>query len=87
VIGGSKAPCIGLISFIVVCSIGAVANVGISKSNQHSWWFAGFAGVVAGGTMKLYRRHYRSFVLYWAINQSASSKGVPIDGYLSGCII
>jgi dolichol-phosphate mannosyltransferase len=42
----------GLLSFYVVCSIGAIANVGIAKfafDNQHfSWIVAGLAGTVVG---------------------------------------
>src|SRR5262249_21721943 len=40
----------GLISFALVCSFGAVANVGIATflfTQQHShWWFAGIAGAI-----------------------------------------
>jgi dolichol-phosphate mannosyltransferase len=41
----------GLISFYVICSVGAVANVGLAAFvfNWHqSWWIAGIAGVVVG---------------------------------------
>jgi dolichol-phosphate mannosyltransferase len=38
----------GLLSFCLICSVGAVANVGIASfllGQEHaSWWFAGFAG-------------------------------------------
>jgi dolichol-phosphate mannosyltransferase len=41
----------GLISFYAVCSLGAVANIGIGAwaNAQHSqWWVAGLAGVLIG---------------------------------------
>jgi dolichol-phosphate mannosyltransferase len=41
----------GLLSFYCVCSIGAVANVGIASylfNSQQTWWVAGFAGVLIG---------------------------------------
>jgi dolichol-phosphate mannosyltransferase len=41
----------GLLSFYVVCSIGAIGNVGIAAYVFHadqSWWLAGIAGAVVG---------------------------------------
>ena len=41
----------GLLSFCAVCSVGAVANIGIGTwVNAHDgrWWLAGLAGVVIG---------------------------------------
>jgi dolichol-phosphate mannosyltransferase len=41
----------GLLSFYAICSIGAIANVGIASAafEQHySWWVAGLAGSVVG---------------------------------------
>jgi dolichol-phosphate mannosyltransferase len=41
----------GLFSFYVICSIGAVANVGIAAyifAEQHAWWLAGIAGIIVG---------------------------------------
>jgi dolichol-phosphate mannosyltransferase len=41
----------GLLSFYAVCSIGAVANVGIASAafaHQYSWWLAGLAGAAVG---------------------------------------
>ncbi len=41
----------GLLSFYLICSIGAVANVGIATyvfSTDQTWWVAGIAGVVVG---------------------------------------
>jgi dolichol-phosphate mannosyltransferase len=41
----------GLISFYVVCSIGAVGNVGIGSlvyEQWHGWWIAGIAGAIVG---------------------------------------
>ena len=41
----------GLLSFYLICSVGAVANVGIAayvfRADQ-SWWVAGIAGVIVG---------------------------------------
>jgi dolichol-phosphate mannosyltransferase len=41
----------GLVSFYVVCSVGAIGNVGIAayvfKADQ-AWWLAGAAGAVVG---------------------------------------
>lgn len=41
----------GLFSFYVVCSLGAVANVGIGSlvyEQYHGWWIAGIAGAIVG---------------------------------------
>ena len=41
----------GLFSFYLVCSVGAVSNVGIANfmfSHSYSWWVAGIAGVFVG---------------------------------------
>jgi dolichol-phosphate mannosyltransferase len=41
----------GLLSFYVVCSIGAVANVGIASAafgEHYSWWISGLAGTAVG---------------------------------------
>jgi len=41
----------GLVSFYLICSLGAVANVGIASyvfSMRETWWLAGLAGVIVG---------------------------------------
>lgn len=41
----------GLLSFYVVCSVGAVANIGVARllyADQSAWWAAGLAGAVIG---------------------------------------
>jgi dolichol-phosphate mannosyltransferase len=41
----------GLLSFYLVCSLGAVANVGIANymfSNAYAWWLSGVGGVIIG---------------------------------------
>jgi dolichol-phosphate mannosyltransferase len=41
----------GLVSFYLICSVGAVANVGAASylfGIEHTWWLAGFAGAVVG---------------------------------------
>ncbi|HOY77250.1 MAG TPA: glycosyltransferase family 2 protein [Hyphomonadaceae bacterium] len=41
----------GLLSFYAVCSIGAVANVGIAGylfSEHYAWWLSGIAGILVG---------------------------------------
>lgn len=41
----------GLASFYLICSLGAVANVGagsLAFANQYSWWVAGIAGAIVG---------------------------------------
>jgi dolichol-phosphate mannosyltransferase len=41
----------GLISFYVVCSVGAIANIGVASwvyGGQPSWWIAGTAGALMG---------------------------------------
>jgi dolichol-phosphate mannosyltransferase len=41
----------GLVSFYLICSVGAVANVGIAAyvfAADQVWWVAGIAGVVIG---------------------------------------
>ena len=46
-----EAPLTGLVSFYVVCSVGAVANVGIAAyvfQADRSWWLAGITGALVG---------------------------------------
>lgn len=41
----------GLLSFYAVCSLGAVANVGIASAafaHHYTWWLSGLAGVMVG---------------------------------------
>ena len=41
----------GLLSFYLICGLGAVANVGIANYVYHAdriWWVAGIAGVIVG---------------------------------------
>ncbi len=41
----------GLLSFYLVCALGAVANVGIGSlvyEQYHGWWLAGIAGAIVG---------------------------------------
>jgi len=41
----------GLLSFYLVCSLGAVSNVGIANfmfSQNYSWWVSGIAGILVG---------------------------------------
>ena len=41
----------GLLSFCLICSVGAVANVGAASylfNIEHTWWLAGIAGAVVG---------------------------------------
>jgi dolichol-phosphate mannosyltransferase len=41
----------GLLSFYLICAVGAVANVGAAAylfDVEHTWWLAGFAGAVVG---------------------------------------
>jgi dolichol-phosphate mannosyltransferase len=41
----------GLLSFYLVCGLGAFANVGVASllySDQHRWWVAGLAGALIG---------------------------------------
>ena len=48
---GVKGLTLGLLSFFAVCSLGAVANIGIANyvfDSRHSWWLAGVAGVLVG---------------------------------------
>jgi dolichol-phosphate mannosyltransferase len=42
---------LGLLSFALVCSVGAVANVGIANFlfvQDYAWWISGFCGVLVG---------------------------------------
>ena len=42
---------LGLLSFIAVCSVGAVANVGIATAvfeRRYAWWLSGLAGAAVG---------------------------------------
>ena len=51
-IKGARALTIGLLSFIAVCSVGVVANVGIANflfsDRQYVWWLAGLSGIMVG---------------------------------------
>jgi dolichol-phosphate mannosyltransferase len=41
----------GLVSFYLICSLGAVANIGIASylfNQQEGWWIAGIAGIIVG---------------------------------------
>jgi dolichol-phosphate mannosyltransferase len=41
----------GLITFYLICGVGAVANVGVASyafTSSHAWWLAGIAGAVVG---------------------------------------
>jgi len=41
----------GLLSFYLICAVGAVANVGIASyvfAVEHTWWLAGIVGVLIG---------------------------------------
>jgi len=41
----------GLLSFYLICSLGAVANIGIASylfQEQERWWIAGIAGIIVG---------------------------------------
>jgi len=42
----------GLLSFVLVCSVGAIANVGIAEvlfaGYRYAWWLAGLAGIIVG---------------------------------------
>jgi dolichol-phosphate mannosyltransferase len=42
---------LGLLSFYAVCSVGAIANVGIASflfTQLYAWWFSGICGVLVG---------------------------------------
>lgn len=48
---GGRELLLGLLSFYAVCSVGAVANVGIASymfTSRYSWWLAGVGGVIIG---------------------------------------
>jgi len=54
----------GLVSFYLVCSVGALANVGVAYSlydQRPSWWLAGVAGALMGGVWN----YAMSSVLVW----------------------
>jgi dolichol-phosphate mannosyltransferase len=41
----------GLVSFYLICSLGAAANVGVAAylfAQQEVWWVAGVAGIIVG---------------------------------------
>jgi dolichol-phosphate mannosyltransferase len=41
----------GLLSFYLICAVGAVGNIGIASyvfAADHVWWLAGIAGAVVG---------------------------------------
>ena len=42
---------LGLLTFYAVCSVGAVANVGIANFlfvQNYSWWVSGISGILVG---------------------------------------
>jgi dolichol-phosphate mannosyltransferase len=48
---GLRRIVVGLLSFYLICLVGAVANVGIANvmfSQRYSWWFAACCGVLVG---------------------------------------
>ena len=49
---GIRALAGGLATFVAVCSVGALANVGIANylfsDHQYIWWLAGLAGIFVG---------------------------------------
>jgi len=48
---GARALLIGWLSFCAVCSVGAVANVGIANflfTQDFTWWISGLAGILVG---------------------------------------
>jgi dolichol-phosphate mannosyltransferase len=58
----------GLLSFYAVCSIGAVANVGIASHvfrSDQSWWLAGVAGAAVGAVWN----YAISSVFTWRVKQ------------------
>jgi dolichol-phosphate mannosyltransferase len=55
----------GLLSFCLVCSLGAVANVGVASAifeRDYDWWFAGLAGAALGAVWN----YGASSVLTWS---------------------
>jgi putative flippase GtrA len=41
----------GLLSFYIICGLGAVANIGVGEwlfDNSYQWWLAGMAGAAVG---------------------------------------
>ena len=57
----------GLLSFYVVCSVGAIGNVGIAAYVFHadrSWWLAGIAGAIVGSVWN----YATSAVFTWRAN-------------------
>jgi dolichol-phosphate mannosyltransferase len=62
----------GLLSFYLVCGIGAVANVGIASrlfAADHSWWLAGLGGAAIGAVWN----YAASSVLIWRSRTTACS--------------
>lgn len=54
----------GLLSFYLVCGLGAIANVGVGSlvyASDHRWWLAGIAGAVVGSIWN----YAASSVLTW----------------------
>jgi dolichol-phosphate mannosyltransferase len=57
----------GLLTFYVVCSVGAIGNVGIAAYAFHtdgSWWLAGIAGAIVGSVWN----YATSAVFTWRAN-------------------
>jgi dolichol-phosphate mannosyltransferase len=54
----------GLFSFYLVCSMGALSNVGIANfmfSHSYAWWISGIAGIIVGAVWN----YAASSVLTW----------------------
>ncbi|QPC93996.1 glycosyltransferase family 2 protein [Mesorhizobium sp. INR15] len=70
---GVKEVIFGLFSFMIVCSVGAFANVGIANylfANSHyRWWSAGLAGILLGAVWN----YAATSVFTWRIRKRPNS--------------
>jgi dolichol-phosphate mannosyltransferase len=59
----------GLLKFYAVCSVGAIANIGIASwifAADEEWWLAGIAGVIVGATFN----YTMSSIFVWRQQQN-----------------
>ena len=75
---GLKDVVFGLVSFMLVCSVGAFANVGIANylfANSHyRWWSAGLAGILLGAVWN----YAATSVFTWRVRNRPSGARTPL---------
>nr|WP_224540675.1 glycosyltransferase family 2 protein [Mesorhizobium sp. ES1-6] len=77
---GAKEVIFGLFTFMLVCSVGAFANVGIANylfaNNHYRWWSAGLAGILLGAVWN----YAATSIFTWRVRKrpSVAAKGSTV---------